>query len=90
MQKVTGGVLNAAENVNGLSLERSLQAQTATAQTAATHSATGMLDKLDKILTAIERGQVLTIDRKALIGATAADYDNTLGQRRALAARGAL
>ena len=45
---------------------------------------------LEKILAAIERGQILTIDGKALVGATAGNMDNTLGQRRALAARGAL
>ena len=51
---------------------------------------TGNADKLDKILAAIERGQILTIDGKALVGQTAAMYDNELGRRRALAARGAL
>ena len=50
----------------------------------------GMAERLDKILAAIERGQVLTIDGTALVGATAGRYDSTLGQRRALAARGAL
>lgn len=50
----------------------------------------GNADKLDKILAAIERGQVLTIDGKQLVGGTAAMYDNELGRRRALAARGAL
>jgi hypothetical protein len=50
----------------------------------------GNADKLDKILAAIERGQVLTIDGKTFVGGTAAMYDNELGRRRALAARGAL
>ena len=45
---------------------------------------------LEKILTAIEKGQVLTIDGDTLVGATAQKMDNALGQRRALAARGAL
>ena len=49
-----------------------------------------MSDKLDKILSAIERGQILTIDGAALVGATATHMDNALGQRRALAARGAI
>lgn len=49
-----------------------------------------MRDKLDKILTAIEHGQILTIDGAALVGATATHMDNALGQRRALAARGAI
>ena len=44
----------------------------------------------DKILAAIERGQILTIDGDTLVGATAGKMDNTLGQRRALVARGAL
>ena len=50
----------------------------------------GNADKLDKILKAIEKGQILTIDGKQLVGHTAALYDNELGRRRALAARGAL
>lgn len=90
MQRVTGGVLGAAKEANGISLERSLQNRTTAAQTAAAYGGGSMLAKLDAILVAIEKGQVLTIDRKALIGATATDYDNTLGQRRVLAARGAL
>lgn len=50
----------------------------------------GNADKLDKILAAIEKGQVLTIDGKHFVGGTAEMYDNELGRRRALAARGAL
>lgn len=65
--------------------------QTATREAQAYQSAiAGNADKLDKILAAIERGQVLTIDGKQLVGGTAAMYDNELGRRRALAARGAL
>ena len=45
---------------------------------------------LERILKAIEKGQILSIDKKLLIGGTAYDYDSTLGQRRALVARGAL
>lgn len=91
MQRVSAGVLDAAAgDVGGLSFERSLSRPrtSAVAMTAMTDNS--MLGKLDQILQAIERGQILTIDRKTLIGATATDYDNTLGQRRALAARGAL
>lgn len=47
-------------------------------------------EKLDKILDALEKGQVLTIDGRALVGATATRMDTALGQRRALAARGAM
>lgn len=46
--------------------------------------------RLDKILAAIERGQILTIDGKALVGATADKTDGALGQKRALVARGAM
>ena len=84
------GATLAAPAVNGLAIERGLQTRTAATQAAAASSGAGMLDKLDKILAAIERGQILTIDGRAFVGATAAGYDTTLGQRRALVARGAL
>lgn len=91
MRTVTGGVLDAAKNIDGLSVERGLQYRsTANRAAAAASSGGGMLAKLDAILGAIERGQVLTIDGRQLIGATADGYDNALGYRRALAARGAL
>ncbi len=89
MKRVTGDVLGAAEGFNGLSLDRQRQAG-ASAAAAATMANSGMGAKLDAILAAIERGQVLTIDGNTFIGATADGYDNRLGQRRALAARGAL
>ena len=76
--------------VNGLALERSLQARATATQSAAVSAGAGMLAKLDAILAAIEKGQILTIDKKLLVGGTANDYDSTLGQRRALVARGAL
>lgn len=44
---------------------------------------------LSKILAAIEKGQVLTIDGNKLVGATAAKTDTALGQRRVLVERGA-
>jgi phage-related protein len=88
MSKVTGGVLGAAQSIDGMSVERSLQRNSVAAQAAATSG--GLADKLDKILAALERGQILTIDSKQLVGHTAAMYDDELCQRRALAARGAL
>ena len=75
--------------INGLGVERSLQTR-ATATQAATAYPVGIGEKLDKILTAIEKGQVLAIDKKLLVGGTASEYDSTLGLRRALVARGAL
>jgi phage-related minor tail protein len=89
MHDVTGGVLGAAQTFDGMSVERGLQRSSMAAQAAAAVPS-GLADKLDRILAAIERGQVLTIDKKQLIGGTADDYDTTLGQRRALVARGAL
>ena len=88
MSDLTDDMLDQAEGLNGLTLERKLQ--NTFAAPAASASGSGMLDKLDRILAAIERGQVLTIDKNLLIGGTATDYDMKLGQRRALAARGAL
>jgi hypothetical protein len=90
MRTVSKGVLSAAEDANGLSIERS--ARQVGAQAVGTNALAGsdVLAKLDSILSAIERGQVLTIDGTALVGSTATKYDAKLGQRRALAARGAL
>lgn len=88
-KRVTSGVLDAAQGVDGLALNRSLQTRSTT-QAAAASSTSGLGAKLDAILAAIERGQILTIDKSELIGATADGYDSTLGQRRALVARGAL
>ena len=45
--------------------------------------------KLDKILAAIERGQVLVLDGDAVVGGTADRMNRRLGQDRELVARGA-
>ena len=45
---------------------------------------------LTKILTTLEKGQVLTLNGKAIVGGTVNEYDKELGYRRALVARGAL
>ena len=90
MQRVSGQVLDAAStDMDGMAVGYRLNRQTSQAA-AATTADSGLGAKLDAILSAIERGQVLTIDGAALVGATAARYDTTLGQRRALAARGAV
>ena len=90
MQRVSGSVLDAATgDVDGFALERQLS-QSAAVSSAAAASNSGLAAKLDSILAALERGQVLTIDGKKLIGATVDGYDAVLGQRRVLAARGAL
>ena len=88
MTDLSEDLLGEADSLNGLTLERNINH--AFSGTAAEQAQSGLLGKLDSILAAIERGQILTIDGKALVGATAGDMDNTLGQRRALAARGAL
>lgn len=75
---------------NSAAVQQSLAAVTSRQQAQAAQAAASSAAQLDKILAAIERGQILTIDGKALVGATAGAMDNTLGQRRALAARGAL
>jgi phage-related minor tail protein len=89
MTDLSNGLLDEAEGLDGLTLERKLN-NTFTAPAAAAASSAGMLDKLDRILAALERGQVLTIDGKALIGATADGYDAEMGRRRALVARGVM
>ena len=89
MQHVNAGMLDAAaRSVGGIQLERQLSAPAVSTVAAATTGGS-LGDKLDRILAAIERGQILTIDGAALVGATADRYDAALGQQRMLAARGA-
>lgn len=89
-QEMASSVLDGA-SMDGLSLERDMQQRAMkTALSVTTVADHSMLGKLDKILTAIERGQVIALDSKQLVGGTATAYDNALGQRRILAARGAL
>lgn len=90
MKTVTRGVLSAAQEADGLTLEQGLRQGSAVAGSTSLLSAEGLLGKLDNILAAIERGQVIAIDGDAFVGATVDRYDNKLGQRRILAARGAL
>lgn len=86
MQTVAGGVLDAADNVNGLTIGRQLQ----TTFPDAGAGSEGLGAKLDRILAAIERGQIITLDGDKLVGGTAERMDKRLGQLRVLAARGAL
>lgn len=88
MADLSSGLLDEADGLNGLTLERKLN--TTFANSTANNATSGLLAKMDSILAAIERGQVITIDGKTWVGATADGYDSTLGQRRALVARGAL
>lgn len=85
---LSSSMLDEAANVEGLTLERKISHTFSGGGVGG--NLDGLLDKLDSILRAVERGQVLTIDGQALVGSTAARYDSTLGQRRALAERGAL
>lgn len=79
------------QEVAGQTALRRVADQQANISTAAQMSAAGATAPvLEKILAAIERGQVILLDGKQLIGSTAAGYDSTLGQRRALVERGAL
>lgn len=80
----------ATKNVDGIQLERSLMVNHGLKAASAGAEIGGLSMKLDKILTAIERGQVLMLDGDALVGGTVDRYDAAMGQRRLLAARGAV
>lgn len=82
-------VIDAAQNIDGMALNRQLQTRSELAVTNRFQDS-GLLQKLDVIIGAIEAGQVISIDGKALVGATVDRYDTSLGQRRALAMRGAV
>lgn len=89
MKRVSGGVLDAANNVNGLDFERGLRTSSVASVGAAVNDGT-LSAKLDRILAAIEAGKILTIDGDTFVGATAGKYDSALGKRKLLVTRGAL
>lgn len=89
MTDLSQGMLDEADELNGMTINRQLNTAF-TASAPMSSAETGILSKLDKILTAIENGQIIAIDGEALVGATLSAYDAKLGQRRLLAARGAL
>ena len=90
MRTVTRGVLGAAQDADGLAIEQGVRYAATGAVGASAFSAEGLLGKLDSILSAIERGHIIALDGDALVGETIDRYDSKLGQRRALATRGAL
>ena len=87
---LSSGVLNEFEAPDGLSIERQINHNYSVSAAAATAQNASTLSKLDQILKAIERGQILTIDGNAIVGATVNPMNSALGQRRVLAGRGAV
>lgn len=87
-------ILSAYDNIRSLDGTMTLEAITGKNDAARMEweqvQAAKTASKLDLILDAIRNGQILTIDGDALVGATADKYDNQLGQRKTLAARGAI
>ena len=90
MRTVSRGVLGAAQDADGLAIEQGVRYAATGTVGASAFSAEGLLGKLDSILSAIERGHIIALDGDALVGETIDRYDSKLGQRRALATRGAL
>lgn len=78
-----------ADELSGITLERRLNA-TFGAQDMQASESVSLLTKLDSILYAIERGQILLLDGDALVGGTASKYDRNLGEKEILIERGAL
>jgi phage-related protein len=89
MDALSDDLLSSADGINGLTLERQINHKYSSTAAAA-QVANGLNAKLDQILDAITRGQVILLDGKKLIGGTAEGYDTALGQRRALIEMGAL
>ena len=87
MADLSQGMLDEAEGLNGVTINRQLSHSFA--DSAAAQAENGILGKLDRILTAIEQGQVIALDGEALVGATLNTIDKKLGQQQLLTARGA-
>lgn len=88
MAALSSDLMGEAEAMNGMTLERSIK--NTFAATPAAGAESGVLAKLDSILTAIEKGHIILLDSDTLVGATARKIDNSLGQRHVLVGRGAL
>ena len=88
LDKLSEDMLDGTEAFNGVNIERRMTHTYNTAPTASPMD--GISGKLDRIYQAILDGKVIMLDGKTFVGATAARYDNELGQRRVLAERGAL
>lgn len=88
MRRVSEGVLDNANIISGTNFDRQIK-HTFSQSTGV--SATNSIEaKLNKILVAIEKGHILTIDSRAWVGGTADKYDRALGNTRLLVERGAL
>lgn len=57
---------------------------------AASSADSGLMQKIDQLIAAVEKGQFIALDGKKLIGATAETIDNVLGKNRVMAAKGAV
>lgn len=88
--KQVAAIIEAYKAPPDVTLQQHLTAVETSSQALAAQAAASNAAQLDKILAAIERGQVLVLDGDTLVGATAGRMDNTLGQRRVLITRGAL
>ena len=87
MADLSKGMLDEAEGLNGVTINRQLSHSFA--DPAGAQAENGILGKLDRILTAIEQGQVIALDGETLVGATLNTIDKKLGQQQLLTARGA-
>lgn len=88
LDKLSEDMLDGADGLNGVTLERRMVHSFKSGEVA--NPAEGISNKLDRIYQAILNGQVILLDGKTLVGSTAVRYDTELGQRRVLAERGAL
>lgn len=90
MSTVAGDVIDAAGAVDGVAIERSVRAATNVSVAASAAQSASTYQLLERIHAALERGQVILLDGKALVGATAGRMDTALGTHRILAERGAI
>lgn len=68
-------------------LDRALQGRSAAAEAAQTSGVSNLMNKLDKIIRAVEEGRMIMLDGDTLVGATAERMDSALGGRAILAGR---
>ena len=90
MGDVSAEILDAAGQVDGVSIERQISHNYSVGAAATAAQSAGTLAKLDQILQAIKEGRVILLDGDTLVGGIANRMNSALGQRRVLAERGAM
>lgn len=84
MAQMRNNILNESDGINGITLKRQIESTFKNSNSADT----GLLNRLDAILTELNKGKQIVLDTGVLVGETINDYDKALGTQSTKLARG--